>query len=223
MLLNSLSKVLLYGFVLIPLCFLCVQSFCSVCSFLRNWFQSLGWGPESVSFSEKSRMFWHPQNRKNYVPFAGSPYGRASGTLIWDSSWDPHLGQLLQQKHCSHLGCPLFPPDPQTSWLLNRNDSGGHFPIPLTQQGHDGSMPRKKGMPFMFLKFFNSSSARRKEGMKGGLLSLHSLPPPSQGLVLLSRRTADPTEPQNAEGEPSEAGAPRSHLAGRLPATLQGR
>lgn len=50
-------KVLLYGFVLIPLCFLCVRSFFSVCSFLRNWFQSLGWGPESVSFSEKSRMF----------------------------------------------------------------------------------------------------------------------------------------------------------------------
>ena len=90
------------------LCFLCVQSFFSVCSFLRNWFQSLGWGPRlesrlGVSFSEKSRMFWHPQNRKNYVPFAGTPYGTASGTssgtapgtLIRDSSWDPHPGQLL--------------------------------------------------------------------------------------------------------------------------------
>ncbi|CAI9160783.1 unnamed protein product [Rangifer tarandus platyrhynchus] len=34
---------------------------------------------------------------------------------IRDGSWDPRLGQLLQQKHHSHLGCPLLPPDPQTS------------------------------------------------------------------------------------------------------------
>ena len=62
-------------------------------------------------------------------------------------------------------------------------------------------------MPFTFLKFFNPSSARRKEGMKGGSLSLHLLPPPSQGLaLLLSRRTADPTEPQNPEGGPLRGG-----------------
>ena len=43
--------------------------------------------------------------------------------------------------------------------------------------------------------------------MKGGSLSLHLLPPPSQGLaLLLSRRTADPTEPQNPEGGPLRGG-----------------
>ena len=86
MLLNSLSEVLLYGFVLILLCFLCVPSFFRVCPFLRNWFQNLGWGPESGRFSEEQDVLASSEQKK-LCAFSWDP--------IRDSSWDPHLGQLL--------------------------------------------------------------------------------------------------------------------------------
>ena len=56
-----------------------------------------------VGGSQKSRMFWHPQNRKDYVPFAGTPSGTAPGTPIWDSSCN---------KSIAHTHCSLLTPGP---------------------------------------------------------------------------------------------------------------
>ena len=83
-------SMVLFTFLYVSLC----ANFWGVCSFPRNWLQSLGWDSESGRFLEKSREAWHPQNRNNDVHFVGTP--------MWDCSWS-RSATHIQAAHYSLL------------------------------------------------------------------------------------------------------------------------